>query len=206
MRLKAVIFDLNGTVLADEGEYGKAFKKVLKSLGVNTNEEYPHAGGIGVEENWPIFLKKYKIKTDKSIEELASETQRAYISELPKVALKKGFIELVEELKESGVKIALATSNTWLIVERVFENLEIEKYFDYVTTSEEVVNKKPSPEIFLITLKKLMVEAKYCLVIEDASSGVEASKKANMKVIAIARDESHAKRLQGGKLSYKKLF
>ena len=76
MKLSAVIFDLDGTVVADEDEYGEAFARVLKKLGVIVDSEYPHVGGIGVRENWPIFIKKYNIKTDKTIEELTLLTQK----------------------------------------------------------------------------------------------------------------------------------
>lgn len=81
MKISAVIFDLNGTVLEDEDEYGKAFNKVLQSLGLNPNTEIPHEKGIGVKENWLKFVEKYKIKTDKTPEMLVRETQENYLNE-----------------------------------------------------------------------------------------------------------------------------
>ena len=198
--MKAVIFDLNGTVLADEDEYGAAFGEVLRDLGKKTDKKFPHTRGIGVKENWPVLLAKYKIKTTKTADELASMTQNAYLKRIDKVDLKKGFVEFVEGLKTSGTLIALATSNSWMIVEKIFDMLDIEKYFDLVTTCEEVGFNKPSPEIFLKTAEKLGVEPEDCAVIEDSQAGVEAAIAAEMKVVGLKHDKNHAKTLKDANL------
>jgi beta-phosphoglucomutase len=198
--MKAVIFDLNGTVLADEAEYGAAFGEVLKGLGKKTDKKFPHTRGIGVKENWPVLLAKHKIKTTKTPDELSSMTQNAYLKRIDSVDLKNGFIEFVEGLKTSGTLIALATSNSWMIVEKIFRLLDIEKYFDVVTTSEEVGFNKPSPEIFLKTSEKLGVEPEDCVVIEDSQAGVEAAIAAGMKVVGLKHDKDHAKTLKDANL------
>lgn len=203
MKISAVIFDLDGTVLDNEDEYGQAFKKVLTDLGAEVKTDYPHIGGIGVKENWPHLLKKYKIKTKKTFDELASETQKEYIKLLPRVNVKQGLEAFIKELKESGIKTALATSNVWFIVEKVFGEIPIEGFFDSITTGEEVAQKKPAPDLFLKAADKLDIPSEGCLVIEDSPSGVEAAHKAGMKVIAVARDENQAKDLSAADLVIK---
>jgi len=193
MELSAAIFDLDGTIISNEDEYGEAFKIILKRLGVDEKSEYPHLGGIGVAENWPIFIKKYSIKTSKSIEELATETQAEYIKLIPRVTLQEGFLELVEELRESHILLCLATSNTWAIVEKLYDHLGIESCFDSVTTGEEVLIKKPDPEIFLKAAEKIGVDPSECLVFEDSRAGVMAAKAAGMKVVGVVRDKEQKK-------------
>ncbi len=189
MIISAVIFDLDGTVLNNEDEYGRAFNKVLKSLGVNSGTDYPQVGAIGVHENWPILIAKYKIKTSKTIEELALATQDAYLSQINQVALKPGIGEFVKDIKDSGVLTALATSSNWFIVQEDFDHLKLDSFFDTVVTAEEVENKKPEPDLFLKAAEKLGVEPKECLVIEDAPAGIKAAHAAGMKVIGIARND-----------------
>ena len=193
MKLSAVIFDLNGTVLADEGEYGRAFTKVLGQFGVSVDSDYPHTAGIGVEENWPLLIKKYKIKTSKSIRELAQETQNEYCAQISQVALKNGFEDFANSIRDSGIQTALATSNYWNVVEKIIDTLDIGDYFDTVTTGEEVEFKKPNPRLFEIAAEKLGVNCENCLVIEDSKAGVEAARLAGMKVVAFARNEKHKK-------------
>lgn len=197
MDLKAAIFDLNGTVLADEFVYGRAFKSVLESLGAEVNEDYPHEGGIGVEENWPKLISKYDISTDKTVDELTVLTQEKYLSLLDEVDIKKGFVDLAEELRRNGIRVALATSNTWGIVERVFDKFDIELLFDVVTTAEEVEIKKPDPSLFIISARKLDMERSSCIVFEDSESGIVAAKHAGMVAVGVFRDGDHAKELMG---------
>jgi HAD superfamily hydrolase (TIGR01509 family) len=195
MEIKAVIFDLDGTVLDNEDEYGEAFRKVLKSLGKNINLKYPHVGGIGVEENWPILIRKYKVKTNKKVHELAGDTQENYLSLLKKVDFKPGFLDFIKKLKKDRILCALATSNIWLVLEKIIDRFNLEGYFDCMTTGEEVVNKKPYPDIFNLTLEKLLIDSDYCLVIEDSAAGIEAAHRAGLKVVALARNSSHKKSL-----------
>ena len=193
MLTKATIFDLDGTVLDNEEVYGKAFKDVLEKLGVDVDDEFEHVGGIGVEENWPIFISKYKIKTKKSTPQLALETQDAYLKNLESVQTTEGFEDFAEDLKENGIIVTLATSNTWPIVDKTLRKLNLESIFENITTAEEVKNKKPDPDLFLVAAEKLGIPPADCLVFEDSKAGIEAAKRAGMKVVGIYRDEESLK-------------
>lgn len=196
MKLSAIIFDLNGTILSDEDEYGIAFKKVLEGLGAKVQEKYPHQSGIGVEENWPRLLKKYRIKTKKTASELASVTQEEYLKLLKRVELREGFLDFIRDLKISGIPCALATSNSWSMTEKILDRFELEGFFDIVTTKEEVDKNKPDPEIFKITADKLQVVPSECIVFEDSQAGIDAAKNAGMIVVAVLRDSKYRKQLK----------
>lgn len=189
MNFSAVIFDLNGTILEDEDDYGKAFVKVLKNLGVEIKSTFPQIKGIGVKENWQKLIEKHSIKTDKNIDTLVKETQEEYLKEISEVTVRPGFDEFTKILKDSQIKIALATSNTWEQTDKILDTLGLQDIFDATTTGDEVSYKKPDPDIFLLTADKLGVERSDCLVIEDSLSGIEAAKRAGMKVIAISSEE-----------------
>jgi HAD superfamily hydrolase (TIGR01509 family) len=107
------------------------------------------------------------------------------LKRLGKVNIKKGLKNLIDEIRLKGILTALATSNTYFIVERVFDELGIKDLFDIVTTSEEVSFNKPSPEIYSLTADKLAVAPQECIVIEDAQAGIEAAHAAGMKVVAL---------------------
>jgi beta-phosphoglucomutase len=200
MKISAVIFDLDGTILEDEDEYGRAFNKVLKSLGVETKTLIPQTRGIGVRENWALLIRKYDIKTSKFPEALAIETQDEYLTEINEITIRPGFNEFIDELEESGVPIALATSNNWEVTEKILNKVGLQGVFDTVTTVEEVAHSKPDPSLFTLTADKLGVEREECLVIEDAPSGVEAAQLAGMRVIAITDKEEDEKILANADL------
>lgn len=205
MKISAVIFELDGTVIANEGEYGEAFSRVLRRLGVEDDFTYPHVEGIGIEENWNIFIKKYNIKTNKTLGELATETQNEYTKLISRITLRDGFENLVGDLRNAGIKIALTTSSTWDVVEEVFDQLGIETLFDSITTGEEVKYKKPDPEIFDKTADKLGINPEDCLVIESSVVGIEAALSAKMKVIGLARDKENKNKLSIANLAVSRL-
>lgn len=195
MELSAVIFDMDGTVLADEHVYGLGFKKVLESLGAKNVSDYPHVSGIGVAENWPILIEKYLIKTDKTPDQLSLAVHEYYLSHVTQVKVKKGFGKLADELRSEKVLLGLATSSVWRITEAALKSQNINEFFDVVTTGEEVAHKKPSPDIFLLTADKLSVDHKQCVVFEDAKVGIEAAMSAQMPAIGIYKDEEHRESL-----------
>lgn len=202
MKFKAAIFDLDGTVIADEKEYGEAFNKVLKQFGIDTGKSYPHVAGIGVEENWVKFKEEHN-NINKSVEELSQETQQEYLKLIHRVSPKNGFIEFMEMIREEGMKTALATSNSWSVVDKLLNNLKLEDYFDYVTTAEEVNYKKPNPQIFEVSIEKLGMLPEECVIFEDSRAGVLAAKELGVKVVAFYRSDEHKKALKKADLVIK---
>lgn len=201
MEVAAVIFDLNGTVIDDEHLYADAFNEVLTKLGVESNKEHPHSLGIGVKENWQKFVKEYNIKTKRSIEELTKQTQDIYLSNIKDISFREGFEDLIEDLRDNRITTALATSNAWYIVEEIVEELELDKYFDCLTTAEEVDINKPEPDIFIITAEKMGLEPGTCVVIEDSVAGITAGKRAGMRTVALIKDEDHESGIKGADLN-----
>ncbi len=195
MSVKAVIFDMDGTVVADEMVYGGAFKEILEGMGAKDVPDYPQTGGIGVAENWPLLISKYKIETDRTVEELVAKTHKKYLDNINKISIKKGFLEFALVLKENGTQIALATSSVRDIADAVLKQLDLESFFDFVTAGDDVAHKKPSPEIFVLTADKMGVDPNECVVFEDSASGIEAARAAGMKTVGIYRDKKHKKTL-----------
>lgn len=185
MKYSAVIFDLDGTLLDNEEIYCQAFVRVLKKHKVDFAKSCPHTPGIGLRENWVKMKETFGIDHNVSVSQLAHETQDVYHSLLDKVKVRPGFYELHQALLDEGIIIALATSNDWWVVEDELEDLDLHKYFETVTTGEEVAHKKPAPDIFLEAARKLGVEPALCAVLEDSVAGIEAAKEAGMVVISV---------------------
>lgn len=187
-KLSLVLFDLDGTIIDNNEQYKQAFQEVLEKEFGKKVDNIALVGSIGVAPNWPILFKTYKIKTAKTPEELAFQTQLAYLTKLDEVKVRDGFFEFIQVLKEGEIAIALATSNDWLVVDKVLQKFNLEGLFDIITTSEEAKYLKPDPDIFLLTARKLDIDPKECVVIEDAPAGIEAAKSAGMKSILITKD------------------
>lgn len=185
MKISAVIFDLDGTLIDTEDRWGMAFVEVLKSLGKDIADKHPEVFGAPMEDSWPMLLGKYQIKTNKTIDELVDMTYKEYVKQLPGISLMNGAGDFLDSLKDSGVKLGLVTNCEWWVVDKIFDNLDLSGVFDAVVTGEETPVMKPSPQPLLLAAEKLGELSENCLVIGDSPTDVEASQNAEMKVIII---------------------
>ena len=209
VKLKAIIFDLDGTILDNEEVYARAICAVLKRREISC-EEVKHTSGIGVEENW------VKMKADLGLREdpksLASETEKFYLEHLGEVKVRPGFRELVHFLRREGIKVLLSTSSIRETAGIVLDTLKLGGLFDAKTFGDEVSRKKPAPDLFLKALQKEGLLPSQVLIIEDSPSGVSAGKAALTKTWVIkterfTRNElAQADRVVGSFLELKNLL
>ncbi|KKT58339.1 MAG: HAD hydrolase, family IA, variant 3 [Candidatus Amesbacteria bacterium GW2011_GWA1_44_24] len=196
--VSAVIFDLDGTVLDNEGVWESVFREVVENhnfqfsiFNFQTNK-WMHEPGLGIASNWRNILVGSPDTGMLSIDDLTRETWKAFqerfTNQDPQFKIREGIVELVEKIKELGWMTALCTGSNWVVVEKELEELEMHLAFDVTTTGEEVMMSKPDPEIYLLTAQKLGVEPESCLVIEDAIAGVRAATEAGCKVIGLTSD------------------
>jgi len=120
--------------------------------------------------------------------ELTAATQKFYLNNLSKIEVRPGFLDTVRYLKEKGIKILLSTSNTTDIGQRVLTTLKLDKLFDTMTFGDEVIHKKPAPDLFLRAIEKVHLRPQEVVIVEDSPSGITAAKNANIKVFAFKTD------------------
>lgn len=183
--LEAVLWDLDG-VIADTADYHyRAWQYVFGQRGVEfTREDF--MSHFGQRHDTII---RFALGGDISPEEfdvVTREKQEKYrrivadhIKPLP------GAVELIKSLNNRRIKTAIASSAPLENIEIILRGLGIADCFQAVAWGTEVPEGKPSPQVFLRAAQKLGVEARNCVVIEDAIAGVAAAKKAGMKCIAV---------------------
>ncbi len=91
-----------------------------------------------------------------------------------------GVRELMEELRDENIRIAVATGSLVRIVRKNLKLLNIEEFVEEIATSEDCENGKPAPDVFLLAAKKLGVDPSECLVVEDAGNGLQGAISAGM--------------------------
>lgn len=93
-------------------------------------------------------------------------------------------------LKDAGYRLAVASSSPKPVITETLETLDLMKYFDVVTSGDEVKNPKPAPDTFLFAAKQLGVPVDECIVIEDSTNGGKAAKAAKMPCIWMHNPDS----------------
>lgn len=97
-----------------------------------------------------------------------------------------GVVALLREMISRGIPRALGSSSPRLNIEVVTQMAGLEGLFDDIVCAEDVTVGKPDPQVFLQAARKIGREPAQCIVIEDAHVGIEAGKRAGMKVVAVA--------------------
>lgn len=187
--IQAVIFDLDGLLIDSESIWQETDKELLKRRGIVYQGIVRNKiRGLGQREVMELFKREFGVAQD--TDELISE-RRAIFYSLAKKGLKllPGAIEIVKELHKKGYALAIATGgHRKEKIKEILNQFGLSNYFSLLISSDEVVNGKPAPDVYLATAARLGVEPLNCLVLEDAVNGVLAAKNAGMKVFGVNKN------------------
>lgn len=179
---KAIVFDLDGTLIDSEALVREAHFHAAQALGYAMSEaQFLGLVGMHREAN-DLQLKTYY--GDDFPLELFIETTRAHVGDRS-APLKAGALELMDALDELGVGFGLATSSRRPWVERHFKAHNLADRFRAVVTRQDVANGKPDPEPYLKASHLLGFAPMDVLAIEDSPPGVRAAHGAGCMTVMI---------------------
>lgn len=185
--IKAAIFDLDGTLVDSMWMWYAIDEEFLGQFGAAVPEDLQDClEGKSFTETAIYFKERFDFLPF-SVEQLKAIWNRmAYDKYAYEVPLKPGVREYLSYLKENGIKIGVATSNSRELVSVTLKNRQVDGFFDCVRTACEVEKGKPAPDIYLRVAGDLQVEPEQCIVFEDVPAGILAGKRAGMRTYAIA--------------------
>lgn len=192
--VKAVIFDLDGTVVDSMWMWEAIDIEYLGRFGIALPSDLQKKiSGMSFSETAVYFKETFLIPD--SLEQIKEDWNRMamdkYCNEVP---LKPGVLNFLKKLKEQGIKTGIATSNSRELAMAVLEAQGLSPYFDEVHMSCEVKKGKPAPDIYLLVAECLGESPEHCLVFEDITEGILAGKAAGMRVCGVEDDFSAAYR------------
>lgn len=185
--MKALIFDMDGTLVDSEKVHRKAFLKALDELKINYNYDEVFdfmIKGQGIPDDVFVnnFIKKFKL--DISIEEIINLKKQIYFKLIESdVEAFPGAVDFVKSFY-GKYKLAIATSSSVKDMDTVLKKIGLYDVFDQKISGAKLENPKPAPDIFLLASEKLSLDIKDCLIFEDSTNGLLAAKKSGGKVIA----------------------
>ena len=189
----AVIFDMDG-VLVDNFRYHlMAWEKFCnrhkkKISAIDFREQV--FGGSNADHLAFIFKKPLPAET---IAAHSSEKELIYrYLYHDNVHLLPGLRPLLDELKQKGIPMAIATSAERANVDFIIAETGLEGYFSVIADASMVTKGKPDPQVYLKAAEMLNIEAGQCLVFEDTLKGIDAALQACMKVIGVATTHHRA--------------
>lgn len=185
MKIKAAIFDADGTLLDSMGQWNLVPYKYVKSLGVAADENIAEKlFTMTISEAAEFIIDEYKLSV--TVEE-AVEGMDAIIREFYKndVKLKDGAGELLEFFKSRGIPMVIGTSTDRDCIEVGLERTGISAYFDRIYTSTEVGKSKEKPDLFIQAMEFMESSPDETIVFEDGLYSLRTAVALGMKTVGI---------------------
>ena len=179
--LKAVIFDRDGVIVDSEYANVTAGAMAFKQLGIEINEDDQKQI---VWKHPNDYLTYFHTKYDFSDEEFLKIVAPIYFDLLKKMPFIPQAMELGHSIKNE-VLLALNTSSELEDTQWLLKRWNIENLFNVLTTKEDIANRKPHPDSYVLTAQRLGVAPWECIAIEDSAIWLAAAKAAGMKCIVI---------------------
>lgn len=214
--VRAVLFDVDGT-LADTERDGHrlAFNAAFEEFSLDWEWDVELYGELlaitGGKERILHYMEKYvpaelnKSGLDSWIASLHKAKTRHYVAllESGKIPLRPGVGRLIQHLRDSKIKIAIATTTTPENVTALLKSTLGEDspgWFDVIGAGDIVPGKKPEPDIYLWVLERLGLPAHQCIAIEDSENGIKASLAAGLDTIVTVNDYTRSQDFSGARL------
>ncbi len=182
----AVVFDMDGVIFDSERAVMNCWLELADKYGIeNIEEPYYACTGVTEARTREIMLNAYG--EDFPYDKYAKEASEMYHERYDggRLPMKDGVYEILDFLKKSGKKIALASSTKRQTVINQLRDAKILDYFDEIVTGDMVSKSKPDPEIFLLACNKLNIAPERAYAIEDSYNGVRSASSGKLRAIMV---------------------
>lgn len=199
---KAVLFDLDGTLIDSEYFYFSNWAPILASefgVVITFEDWILYFAGHTLLRNIGMMKDQFGIDTNEEFMMLQTRANYAKANMIG-IALMPGVLPLLESLKAKGVHMGLVTSSFRSTVDTVLGHHGLLGYFEFFVTRELVTHPKPNAEPYLLGLSKLGLAAHEVIAIEDTITGCQAAQAAGIYCVAVSKHITERNRLQGADL------
>lgn len=197
MKIKGIIFDLDGVLVFTDKFHYQAWKVIADDMGIYFDEKINNRlRGVSRMESLDIILEKYEgeplsLEEKERMAEKKNRIYRELLKTMTSLDVSEAVRNTLDRLHERGLKLAIGSSskNAKFILEKV-NLLEV---FDAVSDGMNISRSKPDPEVFLKAAEYLGLKPEDCAVVEDAEAGIDAAKAGGMYTIGIGEAAKYEK-------------
>lgn len=185
-RFHAACFDLDGTLIDTTPLHLAAEAETLRDFGIDFDDpRRPWTFGLGDDACAKLIADAFGLKADRVLE---AYVPRWWAQVAAGAELKQGAREILGQLAELNVPMALVTSGDAGYVRLMFESCGIGQFFKATVSMDDVQQMKPHPEPYLLAAAQLGIDPQRCVGFEDSPAGLESLRSAGMYSLAVVDD------------------
>ena len=193
MKIKGILFNHHGTLVDSEATHFGIWQELLKKYNVilpEANYKKYHSG-TSTLRNAEILVDHFNLSVSPSdLAEDKNKSTKVFLETL-KFPLMPFVRDTIEYFHALNLKLGVVTGAGRYGVDSTLKGHKLEKYFDVVSTSENVTKSKPDPGVYLFALKQLGISAEGAIAIEDTENGIKAAKAAGL-ICCVVKNEFSA--------------
>tara|TARA_B100000963_G_scaffold357646_1_gene380338 strand:+ start:2801 stop:3427 length:627 start_codon:yes stop_codon:yes gene_type:complete len=176
-KIKAILFDMDGVLIDAKDWHYEALNRALALFGMEISR-YDHLVTYdGLPTKKKLAMLSLERNLPAGLHEFINSMKQKYTMELINNNCKPSFYHeyALSKLKFEGYQMAVCSNSIRSSIEIMMEKSSLRQYLDFIVSAEEVQEGKPDPEIYNISIGKLGLSPKDCLILEDNENGIEAA-------------------------------
>lgn len=185
--IKAVIFDMDGVLIEAKEWHYDALNRALQLFGYEINRVDHLTTYDGLPTKKKLEMLSLQHDLPRGLHSFINEMKQQYTTELVHALCKPRFVNefALSKLKSQGYKLAVASNSIRMSVELMMNKAGLTRYLDRMLSNEDVVEAKPSPEIYLKAISLLGCNPEECLIVEDNENGIRAARASGAHVLVV---------------------
>lgn len=185
MKYKAILFDMDGVLIESEWLMRASAIQALADYGVKAeHEDFLEFTGMGEDRFVGGVAEKHGLVYKTEMKELAYDYYGQRV--MAEAHIPTGVKEMLQQLHSRGIILAVCSAADLRKVRYNIKAIGVEEsLFTALVTGSDVARKKPFPDIYLEGARRVGMDPKDCLVVEDAVSGIQAAHAAGMDAVGI---------------------
>ena len=184
-KLEGVLLDVDGTLIDSNGAHAESWSDTFREFGMNISAHRVRPLiGMGGDKLLPQLTG---IDADSDQGKALSERRAAIFREhyVPKLRLTRGARELVDRLRQEGLRLVIATSAMEEELRVMLRQVGLEDLLERKTSSDDADNSKPDPDIIVAALEKASLRPDAAILLGDTPYDIDAAQRASVETVAL---------------------
>lgn len=186
-KIKAVIFDMDGVLIEAKDWHYEALNNALKLFGMEISR-YDHLvtyDGLPTKKKLEMLTQERGLP--KGLHTFINDMKQQYTMEIVYSNCKPTFYHeyALSKLKSEGYNMAVCSNSIRNTIEVMMQKASLEQYLDFYISNQDVKNGKPDPEMYNQAIKKMGLNPKECMIVEDNENGIKAARASGANVMIV---------------------
>ena len=185
--IEAMVFDMDGVLIDAKEWHYESLNKALALFGFEISR-YDHLTSFdGLPTSRKLEMLSVMSHLPRDLHPFINKMKQSYTMDMVYERCRPRFVHeyALSRLKAKGYRLAVASNSILPTVSTMMEKADLRRYLDLMLSADDVVEPKPSPEIYQTAMARLGVDSRNCLVVEDNDNGVRAARASGAHVLVV---------------------